>query len=304
MLLIATSDILRNFLLKKQTQHGPNETPQKTIEDIQDFSNEVRNLLKERFICMLERLHKLFKAILQEKSSKIYFLFLENNQLFNESIAFEMKPKYLLRSSKVELLLGNSKAGDEKLQEAMRKRATVLLRNDELEKIEHKGQQKARMKTEEQKRNEKERESKSLDEIRQLITELAKDEKVRVRHYFSQVSKENGKNKTALELSDETKATLLKRKNDSLPPLKLERGLSPSNSHLNLRRAGVGGKNAVVNFTDVLVSPPTDQGSSTRNLYKRAAVLARQPTIIPMKMHSNSFELEQVMMTLEDYFHY
>ncbi len=69
MLSIVSSEIIHDFLLKKQAQYGTKEAPHKVLEDIQEFSILVRNHLKERFICLLERMDRLLANMSQEKKS-------------------------------------------------------------------------------------------------------------------------------------------------------------------------------------------------------------------------------------------
>ena len=211
----------------------------------------------------------------------------------------EKEPKLLLRSVKIENIFNGQLSKNENVIDANRERILKLLKYNDFDQYEIKNMIRGITKLEEQRRA-KQRASKSLDEVRKMIHDLAKDDKVRVNEHYSQLSKEKNKREPTpveLDLPEETKTMILKRKEESLPILRSRRA-----HRLGLARKTlfVGGRQSVMKLEGL---SPSDM--SAPQLMKKGPILKKrggfthQDPIIPIRVTSDSFEIERVCIYLE-----
>ena len=199
-------------------------------------------------------------------------------------------------SSLINILKDALPTQNERILEARQQRLSKLLKIPDIDTNERKTAQKARARSEDQRQTEK-KEPKTLDEICHLVTELATDHKVRVHQMYTKVSK-NNKNLSSdtASISDETRAVLLARKNDSSPSIKSKVSIPSSKKRSALQQPELTGKNPTMTYS-ALPAENLDQALGTRKLFQRAK-LEHKATILPTKLTSESFEIEQVIIIL------
>lgn len=217
--------------------------------------------------------------------------------MYFKNIVLEKEPKFLLKTHRIGNLFSSTISKNESVRQATKERILHLMKYNDIEQYEVKSMLRKNQNDDEKNKGSKRRDSKSLDEIRKWVHNLAKDNRVRVNEHYSQVSRENRLSTepepTNLELPEEMRRIMMRRKEESLPPIKSERGTTAT------KRASILSSHSVVG-----VRPPelklerlTLDGISfkaSRSSTVRGRIQGRQAAIIPMKATTDSFEVERV----------
>lgn len=163
---------------------------------------------------------------------------------------------------------------------APKERVLKVIKQNDIEEYEVKTMIGAAEKNEEKMTEPRRRKSKSLDEVRDLISTLVKDRRAKVNEHYTKLSKDHKLvlklEKEASEIPEETKIMMKKSSKDEfLPPIKAE-----TVTHARRKNPLLTGGSAV----------PT----GLQELTGSRRVKGRQTTIIPTHKPSASFYIEQV----------